>query len=202
MRHARKLRAASAALRSVRPWVLAVLMLVSARAGSPGSPSADGGRLLSHPTAGFTYRVPEGWTSGPLPGRPDVIQVASATALVRFVVQKGELGLDVAHVLCMDERLADPMATSAGTEYEDDFLTNVVAGRHTAFSSLVVAYDAPIMGYRVWWQRNRTIVGGGETICVMGTMPDKLRRKRKRLRHELESIMDGMSFELPAVKAK
>ncbi len=53
---------------------------------------------------------------------PEIVNAEGGKVAVRFLRWDSELGLDALHVLCMVERLAEPMAIEPSIRYEYEFL--------------------------------------------------------------------------------
>jgi hypothetical protein len=58
-----------------------------------------------------------------------------------------------------------------------------------------VHYDEPIEGHRDWRQRNLTVVGLGQSICLIGMTPRSRWKKEKETRALLEAVMAGVRFD-------
>jgi hypothetical protein len=159
--------------------------------GDQGAPT-----LVEHRNAAgtFTLGTPADWTFESRPGRPEVTETAGDGLHVRIVRHDTELGLDSLHVECMTIRLAPPMAMSPQIEYEYDFRDGSLKGRRTLESEFVVHYDEPIEGQRDWLQRNLTVVGGGESLCVIGYTPLAVWKKQKAARNLLNSVIASVRF--------
>lgn len=148
-----------------------------------------------HPSGAFSFRTPEGWKVVPSPVNPDVLQTGEGDLLVRFLYRAGEGGLDTTHVDCMLERLAGPMATEPQVKYEYDFRGGVIGGDRGALdSAFVVRYDTPIQGQRDWRQRNLTIVGAGQTLCIMTYAPALVWKKSAEARALLDAVVGSITF--------
>lgn len=148
-----------------------------------------------HPTGAFTFRTPEGWTVAPSPANPDMLETGDGgDFMVRFRYRAGQDGLDTVHVDCMLERLAGPMATDPHVKYEYDFRGRVIADRVALDSAFVVRYDAPFHGQRDWRQRNLTIVGGGQTLCIMAYAPALVWKKSQEARALLDAVVGSVTF--------
>ena len=91
-----------------------------------------------------------------------------------FHFREGEAGLDALHAACMDERLLGPMQVDPRVEYEYDFVGGSLDGRRLLDSAFRVRYDQPVQGHREWRQRNVTLVGAGESLCVIAHAPRAL----------------------------
>ena len=115
--------------------------------------------------------------------------------MVRFLYRRGEGGIDTTHVDCMLERLAGPMHTEPQVKYEYDFRGGVLANRAALDSAFVVRYDAPIRGQKDWRQRNLTLVGEGETICIMTYAPVPVWKKSMEARSLLDAVLGSVTFK-------
>jgi len=123
-----------------------------------------------------------------------MMETGNEELMVRFLYRRGEGGLDTTHVDCMLERLAGPMATDPQVRYEYDFRGGVLANRGALDSAFVVRYDAPIRGQRDWRQRNLTLVGEGETLCVMAYAPAPTWKKSPEARALLDAVVGSITF--------
>jgi hypothetical protein len=149
---------------------------------------------FTHPAGTFSFRTPEGWTVGPSPSNPDILETKGGDLMVRFLYRHGEGGLDTTHVDCMMERLAGPMVAEPQVKYEYDFKGGVLAGRGALDSAFVVTYDSPINGQRDWRQRNLTLVGRGETLCIMTYAPAIAWKKSAEMRVLLDAVVGSITF--------
>jgi hypothetical protein len=149
-----------------------------------------------HRNAGgtFTLRTPPSWTFESRAGQPEVTEARGDGLIVRVVWHETELGLDSTHVECMLMRLAPPMETSPEVDYEYDFVGGTLHDRQTLDSAFVVHYDDPIDGQRDWRQRNLTVVGGGESLCLIGYTPLAVWKKQKAARKLLNSVIESVRF--------
>ncbi len=149
-----------------------------------------------HTNGSQTIRLhtPADWIVRDAPGQPEITEARGSGLIVRIVRREGELSLDGLHVDCMLVRLAPETQTHPGVEYEFDFLTGTVGDRRSAESAFVVHYDEPIEGSRDWRQRNLTVVGGGESLCVIGYAP-VLAWKRKETRRLLDAVLASVEFK-------
>jgi hypothetical protein len=147
-----------------------------------------------HPSGAFSFRTPEGWKVVTSPVNPDMLQTGEGDLLVRFLYRGGEGGLDTTHVDCMLERLAGPMVTEPQVKYEYDFRGGIIGDRGALDSAFVVRYDTPIQGQRDWRQRNLTIVGAGQTLCVMTYAPALVWKKSQEARALLDAVVGSITF--------
>jgi hypothetical protein len=143
----------------------------------------------------FTMRTPSDWVFETREGVPELSEARGSGLVVRVVRREGELGLDGYHVQCMLERLAGPMETHPQVDYEYDFHQGWVGERQAMDSAFVVHYDEPIEGHKDWRQRNVTLVGKGESICVVAMAPRRVWKKSKEARALLQAVTD--SIRLP-----
>jgi hypothetical protein len=142
----------------------------------------------------LTFRTPAGWLVEAGSGQPELTEARGDGLLVRILRREGELGLDSLHAECMLVRLAGAMDTSPQVDYEYDFVGGVVGERRALDSAFVVHYDAPIEGHRDWRQRNLTVVGEGESVCVVTYAPLPVWKKSKPARNLLTSIVESIRF--------
>jgi len=178
------------ALLAVSLWPGAVL---AGKKSLPDPPSLP--REHRHPSGAFSFRTPEAWRVGPSTANPEILETGDGELRVRFLYRPGEGGLDTTHVDCMLERLAGPMATEPQVKYEYDFRGGVLFGDRAALdSAFVVRYDAPIEGQRDWRQRNLTIVGAQQTLCIMTYAPAVLWKKSQETRALLDAVVGSITF--------
>jgi hypothetical protein len=143
----------------------------------------------------LTLQTPEGWVVESRGGQPEVTEARGGSLVVRIVRREGELGLDGWHVQCMLERLAGPMVTHPQVDYEYDFRQGWIGERQAMDSAFVVHYDEEIEGHKDWRQRNVTIVGGGESVCLIGMAPRRVWKKSKEDRALLEAVMTSIRLD-------
>jgi hypothetical protein len=181
-------------MRDPRAAVLATLLLpalAGARDKSAAPPLAD---VHVNPSATVRLRTPAGWKAESRSGQPEVLEVRGDGLIVRVLRREGELGLDSLHVECMLVRLAGAMETSPQVEYEYDFVGGNVGDRRGLDSAFVVHYDAPVDGYADWRQRNLTLVGHGESLCVIGYAPAPVYKKSKSARNLLKAVLESVEL--------
>ncbi len=173
-------------------------LLLAAPAAHAGKPARRAAAALTqehvHPSGAFSFRTPEGWRVEPVPDEPEALLAAGDGLLVRFVYRPGENGYDSLHGACMLERLAPPMETSPRVEYEYDFVDGMVANRRALDSAFIVRYDHPILGATTWRQRNLTIVGEGDSLCLVGYAPLPLWKKSAEARALLGAVLGSVAF--------
>jgi hypothetical protein len=188
-------------IRTFGPVSMALLMaaLAVSSAGAPGGSTKNGPppplpKEVVHPSGAFSFRTPEGWAAGLSPSNPKAFQADGDGLLVRFLFEPSEVGFDALHALCMLERLAGEDDTNPQVEYEYDFLSGVVNGRKVLDSAFIVKYDAKILGSQEWRQRNVTVVGKGQSLCVITYAPARVWKKSKATRALLDGIVDSVVF--------
>jgi hypothetical protein len=142
----------------------------------------------------LTLTTPADWVVESDPGQPEVTEARGGSLIVRILRREGELGLDSYHVQCMAERLSDPMKVDPHVDYEYDFLEGHLGERRILDSAFVVRYDEAIEGYTEWRQRSVTVVGGGESLCVLGMAPRPVWKKSKEDRALLKAVMASIRF--------
>jgi hypothetical protein len=143
----------------------------------------------------FTLRTPEGWLVESRPGVPEITEARGGSLVVRILRREGEVGLDAYHVQCMQERLADPMKAAPQVDYEYDFHQGWIGEREALDSAFVVHYDEPVEGHSDWRQRHVTIIGGGESLCVVGMAPRRVWKKSREERALLKAVMASVRLE-------
>jgi hypothetical protein len=149
-----------------------------------------------HVNASRTVRLhtPAGWKVESRPGQPEVLEARGDGLIVRILRREGELGLDSLHVECMLVRLAGHMDAFPQVDYEYDFVGGAVGDRKALDSAFVVHYDEPIEGHRDWRQRNLTVIGGGESMCVVAYAPLPVWKKSKPARNLLTAVVESIRF--------
>ena len=176
-------------------FVCLVLLPAPSGAGRKDSPAPiDLPAEHSNASKTLTFRTPAGWAVQPGTGQPELTEARGDGLILRIVRREGELGLDSMHVECMLVRLAGPMDTFPQVDYEYDFVGGAVGERKALDSAFVVHYDEPIDGHRDWRQRNLTVVGGGESVCVVAYAPLPVWKKSKPARDLLAAIVESIRF--------
>jgi hypothetical protein len=143
----------------------------------------------------FTLRTPEDWVVESRPGQPETTEARGGLLIVRVLRREGELGLDSYHVQCMQERLADPMKAAPQVDYEYDFRQGWIGQREALDSAFVVHYDEPVDGHKDWRQRHVTVIGQGESVCVIGMAPRRVWKKSGESRALLNAVMTSVRLE-------
>jgi hypothetical protein len=150
-----------------------------------------------HPSGAFAFRTPEGWRVQRLPADPDAMEAWGGDVGLRFVYRAGEAGYDALHADCMLERLAGPMDTEPRIKYEYEFVGGVVGNRRALDSAFVVRYDQPRHGHREWRQRTVTVVGQGDSLCVISYVPRQVWKSSPPSRALVESVLGSVTFRRP-----
>lgn len=174
-------------------WAVLAALAVPAAAEQAASPALT--REHTHPSGAFSFRTPETWTEQALPNDPGGQQVAGDGIVVRFLFRRGEAGYDALHGDCMMQRLTEAPQTDPQTQYEYDYLSGGAENRRFLDSAFRVNYDAPIQGYREWRQRNLTIVGSGQSLCVIVFVPSQLWKKSKASRALADGVVRSLAFK-------
>jgi hypothetical protein len=166
-----------------------------------GRKAAEPAPLLNvehqHPSGAFLFRTPEGWKVQSSPANPNTVEAWGGDVGLRFVYRAGETGYDSLHADCMQERLAGPMETEPQVRYEYEFVGSVVGSRRALDSAFVVRYDQPRHGHREWRQRTVTVVGAGESLCVMSYVPRERRKSSSPARALVDSVLSSVTFRRP-----
>jgi len=147
----------------------------------------NGSRTLS-------FMTPTGWTVSNTPGDMELTEARGDGVILRLLRREGDLGLDSLHVECMLLRLAGPMETNLHVSYEYDFVGGEIGGRRVLDSAFVVEYDEAIDGDKKWRQRNVTVVGDNESVCVIAYAPNGVWKKSKAARKLLTSIVESVKW--------
>ena len=172
----------------------ALVGLVSVSVSSEAGDKAKEALTTEHTNAArtLTIRTPADWVFETREGTPERSEARKGGLIVRIVRREGELGLDGYHVQCMMERLAGPMVSQPQVDYEYDFLQGWVGERQVLDSAFIVHYDEAIEGHKDWRQRNVTVVGKGESLCVVAMAPKRVWKKSKEERALLEAVVEGI----------
>jgi hypothetical protein len=173
-----------------------VLLLPAALAAAKMESPASSTLTAEHANASKTlsFRTPAGWVVEAGTGQPELTEARGDGLVLRILRREGELGLDSLHVECMLNRLAAAMDTFPQVDYDYDFVGGVLGDRRALDSAFVVHYDEPVEGHRDWRQRNLTVVGEGESVCVVAYAPLPLWKKSKAARNLLTSIVESIKF--------
>jgi hypothetical protein len=159
--------------------------------------AADVSRLTqehTHPSGAFRIRVPAGWAVGEAKNDPGTLQAAGDGMVVRFVYRAGDAGYDAFHGICISERLAGKPGEAPATRYEYDYVDGAYGDRRSLDSAFFVEYDEEVMGQRKWRQRNLTVVGGGDSLCIVAFAPVSVWNKSSDARAVLEAVVQNVKF--------
>jgi len=172
-----------------------LLMPAAAGAGEKGA-SAAPPLPAEHRNAAatLTFKTPASWVVETRPTVPELTEARGDGLIVRILRREGEQGLDSLHVECMLMRLAGAMDAAPQVDYEYDFLGSKVGERRALDSAFVVHYDEPIDGQRDWRQRNLTLVGQGESLCLIGYSPLTTWKHSKPARALLDAVLASVRF--------
>lgn len=171
--------------------LLTALLPAAAWAGKK-HPPPDLSQEHVHASGAFSVRTPESWVLRS--SSPEMLEVWGQGMGVRFVFRGEEAGYDSLHATCMLERLAGPMETEPQVAYEYDFVEGPFADRRLLDSAFSVSYDRPVRGHRQWRQRNVTIVGAGESLCVVAYAPLPLWRRSSQARAVMNAVLGSVTF--------
>jgi hypothetical protein len=94
----------------------------------------------------------------------------------------------------MDIRLLPPMETLPQVQYEYDYVGGELGNRRVLDSAFLVAYEHVTHGVAVWRQRNVTLVGGGDSLCVIGYAPALTWKKSAPTRTLLNAVLGSVTF--------
>lgn len=173
------------------------MVLLSPALGAAGGKAPPPPELTDehrHPGGHVTFRTPPDWTitdSGD--GRLDAWGPEIG---MRLVERSGEQGLDSFHADCMLERLAPPMDTEPQVKYEYDFVGGMIGQQRALDSAFAVAYDKDVRGYRLWRQRNISLVGLGRSLCVVGYAPAPLwKGKSSAARVLMDAVLSSVTVK-------
>jgi hypothetical protein len=140
------------------------------------------------------FKTPEGWLVQNVSGQVEVTEARGDGMRLRLLRWPMDMGLDSTHAECMLQRLAGPMETSLDVRYEYDFVGGEIGERRALDSAFVVEYDAVIDGDKKWRQRNLTVVGAGESVCIITYARNGLFKKSTAARKFLTSLVEGVTF--------
>jgi hypothetical protein len=140
------------------------------------------------------FRTPAGWTVKTGSGVPELTEARGSGLILRVLWRRDEVGLDSLLVDCMLVRLAPEDQAGPTVDYEYDFIGGAIGTRRALDSAFVAHYDAPIDGARDWLQRNVSVVGEGESVCIIGYGPMPAAKKSKPLGRLLDAVMASVEF--------
>jgi hypothetical protein len=140
------------------------------------------------------FRTPAGWTVKTGSGTPELTEARGNGLVLRLLWRPQEVGLDSLHVDCMLIRPAPENLGQPAVDYEYDFVGGALGTRRALDSAFVAHYDEPIEGARDWHQRNVSVVGEGESVCIIGYGPLPAAKKSKPLRKLLDAVMKSVEL--------
>lgn len=143
------------------------------------------------------FKTPEGWLVQNTSGQVELTEARGDGMRLRLVRWPMDMGLDSTHSECMLQRLAGPMETSLDVRYEYDFVGGEIGERRALDSAFVVEYDAVIDGDKKWRQRNLTIVGAGESVCIITYVRNGMFKHSSAVKKFLISLVEGVTFPPP-----
>jgi hypothetical protein len=177
---------------AVCAWLFCLPALVFAGEKGGGIPPLTEQHLNAAQTVRF--HTPAGWTVTSVPGKPELTEARGSGLILRVLWRPEEVGLDSLHVDCMLVRLAPENQAGPAVDYEYDFVGGMIGTRRALDSAFVTHYDEPLDGVRNWHQRNVSIVGEGESVCVIGYGPLPAAKKSKPLRKLLDAVMTSVEL--------
>ena len=90
---------------------------------------------------------------------------------MRFRFKQLEEGIDSWHADCIDDGLAPLAAADPGRRFDYEYVGGIFADRRVLDTGHSMRYDAAVHGHRDWHQRTLTLVGGGQSMCIMAYAP-------------------------------
>ena len=176
--------------------VFVSLLIVPAPLGAKASPSASVSLSNEHrnATESFRFRTPSSWIVETLKEGPELLEARGDGVLVRFRHRSQEAGYDSLHADCMLERLAEAMDMQPEVHYEYDFVSWEEGSHRVLDSAFAVNYDRPVLGHKQWRQRNLTVVGDGQSLCVITYCPVTVWKKSAETRALLDGIVRSVEF--------
>jgi hypothetical protein len=151
------------------------------------------GPARQHPLGGFTYQLPQGWTIQTASNDPDSLDASGDGVMVRLFYRPGEIGYDALHGICLMQRF--PGHGEGEPQYEYDYIEGHDGPRRILDSAFVMAYEAPVQGYKKWRQRNLTVVGSGHSLCLISFAPLPVWKKSDKARSATEALMRSIKFK-------
>jgi hypothetical protein len=151
------------------------------------------GPASPHPQGAFSYRLPQGWTVRTASNDPDALDASGDGVTVRLFYRPGEVGYDALHGICLMQRF--PGHGEGEPQYEYDYVEGVEGPRRILDSAFVIAYEAPVQGYKKWRQRNLTVVGAGHSLCLITFAPVPVWKKSDKARAATEALIRSVKFK-------
>ena len=142
----------------------------------------------------FRFRTPASWLVETVRESPEMLEARGDGVLVRFLHRAEEVGYDSLHADCMLERLAEAMETAPQVSYEYEFVSWEDGPLRALDSAFSVSYDKPVLGHKQWRQRTLTVVGDGQSLCVITYCPATQWKKSAETRTVLESVVRSVEF--------
>ena len=177
--------------------VFVSLLLVPAPLGAK-APSRSASVSLSNEhrnsTESFRFRTPSSWMVETLKEEPELLEARGDGVLMRFLHRPQEAGYDGLHADCMLERLTEAMDMEPQVRYEYDFVSWEEGPHRALDSAFDVIYDRPVLGHKQWRQRNLTVVGNGQSLCVITYCPAGLWKKSAETRSLLGAVVKSVEF--------
>jgi hypothetical protein len=147
------------------------------------------------PSKAFSFKTPADWKVEASGTSPEVVQAQGGNVIVRFLHHATEVGFDGLHVDCMLQRLGQsPLESEPQVQYEYDFVSGKVGSRRALDSAFRLRYDKPVLGFREWRQRNITLVGGGDCLCVIAYCPTPIWKKSPETRALLSGVLASITL--------
>lgn len=177
--------------------VFVSLLLVPAPLGAKVSSSPATVSLSNehrNATESFRFRTPSSWIVETLREGPELLEARGDSLIVRFLHRPQEAGYDGLHADCMLERLTEAMDMEPQVRYEYDFVSWEEGSHRLLDSAFEVTYDRPVMGQKQWRQRNLTVVGDGQSLCVITYCPAALWKKSAETRSLLGAVVKSVEF--------
>jgi hypothetical protein len=174
--------------------VVGMLLSLGGRRAAAGDKAPALTSVFAHPSGAFRVRTPAGWMAGKVTERPEIWQLTGDEIVIRFFYRNDDAGFDGLHISCMNEHLLNAMEVSPKIKYEHDFLQGNRWGRRVLDSAFIVQYDRPVLGHREWRQHNVTIVGNGQSLCVVSHCPLVVWKRSKPARVLSGDILDSLDF--------
>jgi hypothetical protein len=146
-----------------------------------------------HPSGSFSFRTPEGWKVQPSVN--DELEAWGGELGVRFRFKLGEDGLDALHADCIDEGLAPLSQADPGRRFDYEYVGGIFADRRVLDTAHSMRYDTAVHGVRDWHQRTLTLVGAGQSMCIIAYAPSAAwKGKKSAAKATLNAVMSSVTF--------
>jgi len=146
-----------------------------------------------HPSGSFSFRTPEGWKVQPITN--DGLEAWGGALGVRFRFELGEQGIDSWHANCIDDGLAPLPQADPGRKFDYEYVGGLFIDRRMLDTAHNTRYDAAVHGHRDWHQRTLTLVGAGQTMCIIAYAPQGAWRSRKSgAKATLDAVVGSVTF--------